>query len=598
MKNKKIFILFVFLFLPLFILSKELPVQYLSPLPDSKYNNTGTNIIISSDKIFNLSKPVIKGSVIVKGSISGVHDGDVVLSADKRTIMFKPIIPFEYSETVSVILGIPVTGGSKPFEYVFYIKDKKEIKSEKNSFVQELMRKYNYTPIPVPFIRNTDSLPPDFPQLTVTVSNSPTPGKIFLTDFSFFPTVGTYLMIFNNDGSPFFYRKMPGACTDFKQISNGNLVYCDGLYLKYYELDTSYIIVDSFYTGNGYTTDLHELEYLNNGHAYLMSYDTVFVNMNLLIPGADTNAMVIGLIIQEIDANKNVVFQWRSWDHIPITECANQDLYNDTIDYVHGNAIELDTDGNILISSRHLNEITKINRTSGNIMWRLGGVKNQFTFINDSIKFNFQHDIRRLKNGNITLFDNGNQHTPPFSRAVEYELNEQAKTAKLVWQFRNSPNSFGAFMGNVQRLENGNSIIGWGGTFGPLPTVMEVTPNGTKIFEMNFPLMVFSYRAYRFDWDYPEIKPVAPPTSYALLQNYPNPFNPYTTIEFDIPETQFIRLVIYDILGREIAVLVNGQLQPQKYKIQWNAANASSGVYFYKLTGSNFSDVKKMVLIR
>jgi hypothetical protein len=149
------------------------------------------------------------------------------------------------------------------------------------------------------------------------------------------------------------------------------------------------------------------------------------------------------------------------------------------------------------------------------------------------------------------------------------------------------------------RLENGNSIIGWGGTiFNPIPTITEVSNNGTKLFEMKLPHWVFSYRAYRFDWDYPEIKPVAPPTSYSLLQNYPNPFNPFTTIEFDIPETQFIRLVIYDILGREIAVLVNGQLQPQKYKIQWNAANVSSGVYFYKLTGDNFNDVKKMILIR
>ena len=220
MKNKKIFILFVFYFLPLFILSKELPVQYLSPLPDSKYNNTGTNIIISSDKGFNLGKPVIKGNLIVKGSISGLHDGDVVISADKRTIIFIPFMPFEYSETVSVVISTPLTGGTKPFEYIFYTKDKMDIKSGRNSFVQELMKKYNYNPIPVPFIPFNDSLPPDFPAPTVSFSNSPTSGKIFLTNFSFDPSFGTYIMIFNNDGSPFFYRKMPGTCTDFKQISN------------------------------------------------------------------------------------------------------------------------------------------------------------------------------------------------------------------------------------------------------------------------------------------------------------------------------------------------------------------------------------------
>jgi hypothetical protein len=443
----------------LFLLSEELPVQYVSPLPDSKFNNTGTNIIISSDKAFNLGKPMIKGSVIVNGSISGLHDGDVVLSADKRTIIFKPFKPFEYSETVSVILGTAVTGGSKPFKYIFYIKDKWEIKSGNSSYVQELMKKYNFTPPPISFIRNTDSLPADFPPATVTISNNPSPGKIFLTNFNLFPGIyETYIMIFNNDGSPFYYKRMNGPCTDFKKISNGNLVYFHLSNNKYYEIDTNYNVIDSFYTGNGYTTDQHELTYIDNGHAYLMAYDTVFVNMNMILPGADTNAMVIGLIVQEIDANKNVLFQWRSWDHIPITDCANQNLYNDTIDYVHGNAIELDTDGNIMISSRHLNEITKINRTSGNIMWRLGGVKNQFTFINDSIKFNFQHDIRRQKNGHITLYDNGNGHNPMFSRAVEYELNEQTKTAKLIWQYRNTPDVFGAFMGKVRKRQLYNRL--------------------------------------------------------------------------------------------------------------------------------------------
>jgi hypothetical protein len=600
MKKIGLFILGLFLILPQFIFPKEIPVKYLSPVPDSKYNNTGTNIIIGTDRVFNENNAgIIKKNIVVLGSASGLHDGDVVLTADKRTIIFKPYKPFEYSETVSVNIGTSVTGESKPYGYVFYIKDKRDSKSENSSFVQELMKRYNFTAPPIPFIGNTDSLPVDFPMPTVTVSNSSAPGKIFLTNFSFIPNFGTYLMIFNNDGSPFFYRKIQGACTDLKKISNGNLVYCDGIKYKYYELDTSYNVVDSFYTGNGYTTDQHELEYLENGHAYLMAYDTVYVNMNLLLPGADTNAMVIGLIVQEIDANKNVIFQWRSWDYIPITDCLNQDLFNDTIDYVHGNAIELDTDGNILISSRHLNEITKINRVSGNIMWRLGGLKNQFSFINDSIKFNFQHDIRRLKNGHITLFDNGNSHTPSFSRAVEYEINEQAKTAKLIWQYRNTPDVFGAFMGNVQRLENGNSVIGWGGTiFGPIPTVTEVSSNGTKLFEMKLPHWVFSYRAYRFDWDFPEIKPVAPPTSYALLQNYPNPFNPVTNIEFDIPEAQFVRLVIYDILGREVTTLVNEFLQPKKYIKQWNASNISSGVYFFRLSGGNFSDVKKMVLIK
>ena len=201
-----------------------------------------------------------------------------------------------------------------------------------------------------------------------------------------------------------------------------------------------------------------------------------------------------GLIIQEIDENKNVVFQWRSWDHFNIVDAIYENLTAPTVDYVHGNAIEYDNDGNIMISSRHLNEITKINRSTGDIIWRIGGVNNEFTFVNDTIPFHYQHHIRRIENGNVTLFDNGNFRTPSFSRAVEYTLDEVNKTATLVWQYRNTPDTYGAFMGSVQRLRNGNTLIGWGGTS---PMLTEVTPSGTKALEISLPPGVFSYRAYR-----------------------------------------------------------------------------------------------------
>jgi hypothetical protein len=536
------------------------------------------------------------GNIIVEGSISGLHKGEVSIASDGKTIIFKPLKPFSLTETVHVKLSSRITGKSSSFEYKFYVRDKEIAPTRSDYFLKELGMEYYTNPLSTGYNIYSDSLPSKFPAPTVTVSNNPAPGKIFLTCFTFFPTYGTYIMIFNNDGTPYFYREA-NSPTDFKKISNGNLVYYDNLYLKYYELDTNYFIVDSFYTGNGYTTDQHELKYLANGNAYLMSYDPAFVNMSQIIQGGDTNALVTGLIIQEIDINKNVIFQWRSWDHIPITDCTNQDLLNDTIDYVHGNAIEPDTDGNIMISSRHLDEITKINRSTGAIMWRFGGGKsNQFTFINDTNKFNFQHDIRRLKNGHITLFDNGNAHKPPFSRAVEYEINEQTKTATLVWQFRSNPDIFGPFMGNVQRLDNGNTIIGWGGTMAePVTTFTEVSPNGTKLLEMKLPNFVFSYRAYKFDWDFPEIKI---PATYALKQNYPNPFNPETTIEFDIPEPQYVQLKIYNILGSEVATLVNQFLQPRKYYIKWDARAFASGVYFYQIISDKLTETKKMMLVR
>lgn len=86
------------------------------------------------------------------------------------------------------------------------------------------------------------------------------------------------------------------------------------------------------------------------------------------------------------------------------------------------------------------------------------------------------------------------------------------------------------------------------------------------------------------------------PDRYSLYQNYPNPFNPVTKINFDLPQNSFVKLSLFDILGREVSVLVNENLSAGKYEYEFNAANFSSGAYFYKLETSKFSDVKRMII--
>ena len=87
-------------------------------------------------------------------------------------------------------------------------------------------------------------------------------------------------------------------------------------------------------------------------------------------------------------------------------------------------------------------------------------------------------------------------------------------------------------------------------------------------------------------------------TEYKLLQNYPNPFNPSTTIRYSIPTTSLISLKVYDILGRELATLVNEEKPAGTYKLTWNAANIPSGIYFYKLQAGNYIQTKKMILMK
>lgn len=95
--------------------------------------------------------------------------------------------------------------------------------------------------------------------------------------------------------------------------------------------------------------------------------------------------------------------------------------------------------------------------------------------------------------------------------------------------------------------------------------------------------------------------PTAPLTiqkKYELMPNYPNPFNPATTIQYQIPSSGFVTLKVYDILGKEVATLVNEVKTAGTYNVQWNASAMPSGTYFYKLTADNFTDVKRMILMK
>lgn len=88
------------------------------------------------------------------------------------------------------------------------------------------------------------------------------------------------------------------------------------------------------------------------------------------------------------------------------------------------------------------------------------------------------------------------------------------------------------------------------------------------------------------------------PTRYELYQNFPNPFNPTTLIKYDIPKTGLVTITLYDVLGKEIRKLVNENVQPGRYEITWDARNYASGSYFYKIESGDFSDIKKMILVK
>ena len=97
---------------------------------------------------------------------------------------------------------------------------------------------------------------------------------------------------------------------------------------------------------------------------------------------------------------------------------------------------------------------------------------------------------------------------------------------------------------------------------------------------------------------YCQALPVTQINSFVLMQNYPNPFNPVTNLEFTIYETGIVSLKIYDIAGKEVTTIVNADLKPGTYKYNFNASDLASGTYFYTMASKNFSETKKMVVLK
>jgi hypothetical protein len=620
LRHRERCIILLFLTIPLsaFAGREGIPqvVTYLSPVPGSLNNSTKTNVIIRSRRLLEASNRWRGTPISVSGTLSGEHVGALIISDDGETLTFEPFEPFSPSEevNVSVTSAIRTMHGESlgPFRFSF----------RTSAFTAPAHVALPVTPLPVAmgpgnndrFLKTRgDSLPASFPKRTVTVMNNPSPGGLFLASFkiaeasdhlyfvSLVPSDKQYLMILDNSAKPVFYRAMGSMSTDFKLQPNGYLTYNDNIDDAFYELDSNYVVINRFRAGNGYQTDLHDLIVLPNGHVLMLAHDQETVDMSAIVPGGNPYATVIGAVIQELDKNQKVIFQWRSFDHFKVTDATMENMTAATIDAVHPNTIELDFDGNLLLSSRHMDEITKIDRQTGAIIWRWGGKNNQFRYTNDSIGFSHQHSIRRTPTGTLLLFDNGNYRTNLASRVVEYSLDETSRTATLVWQFAHSPEVKSIAMGSAQRLPNGNTLVGWGTGS---PAVTEVRPDKSVAFELQFPDSIVSYRAFRFPWKQigSQATDVTPtrkvPATYVLAQNYPNPFNPTTLIQFELPSAGPVSLKVYDIRGRLITTLAEGIKHAGIYSVRFDGSRQSSGTYIYRLTTAQAVITRMMTLVK
>ena len=368
-------------------------------------------------------------------------------------------------------------------------------------------------------------VPTNFTAVTTTIynSNALAPGYVFLASCRTpGPSGPFFLQMMNNDGSPYAWKKAgnitPGDNYypyDFKVLADGRLLnaqhtsffnWIDGGTADDQILDENLNVVETVRIGNGYQAESHDFELLPNGHILTLGYYTTLADIRSVLPTAPPRAEISGAIIQELDGNRNVIWQWRSWDHFNFNEFADWGpTTNSIIAGWHVNAVRLDPiDGQLLVATT--GEALKINRQTGDVLWRFGGAFNQFTFVGvtpqEAIRQLAGHDFHRLTNGNYILLNNGAADGSRTSQVHEYQLDETNKVATHVWQYIPTNNIPTYTRGNVQRLPNGNTFIGWGSSItGQNPDCTEITSNGVKVFELSFTnALTDTYRAFRFPY--------------------------------------------------------------------------------------------------
>ncbi len=485
-------------------------IQYLHPLPDSKLHSAQTTIILRLHEEYLDEVADPSNLIEVSGSSGENYSGQTYFATDDSTIIFKPDRHFDSGETISVnVFTSEFT--NENFDFTFSIEANssnsvyKTVEPDLKDLSTKMAIKMQTNQVPEIRMHKGMAVPQDFPSMSTIINGETAPGMIWYA--TNYPSAsGNYLIICNNDGSLFFYRKITDVVRsgNFQLHANGLISYhlYDQRGRDFWRdmiLDENLELVDVYYPGHGYNTDNHEFYFKENGHAVLIGHRNTEIDMSEIVEGGNSNANVQGMFLQELDLNKDVIFEFRGWDHYKIEDAIAVNLWGWNIDHIHLNSIDNDYDGHYITSNRNLNEITKINSVTGEIIWRLGGNNNQFDHINDNVMISWQHDARpvRGKPNHYLIFDNGRQRNPHFSRSVEYKIDTTNMTVENVWEYRYSPDRRIWGMGSSQRFSNGNTLIDWPQNATQLT---EVTPDGDIVFEL-YSYGHSNYRARRYEWD-------------------------------------------------------------------------------------------------
>ena len=351
----------------------------------------------------------------------------------------------------------------------------------------------------------TQALPPEVPHYSVSDGGTYPRGYTLIGGQVPIPLQGPntyYAAAVDQTGSPVWYLTLPvnrEMCGDFYKEFDGTYfvaVEVPELTLPIQDRPGTFIQYDSlgnqiheWKSPDGLATNEHEIQLLEDGTVLIEGFVTT--PLSTMVDGGSPNVDVYASKLERVDPDGGVRWSWTELDHIPLSDIGPGDaLTGAAVDPYHDNAFQVMNDGNYLLSINHMSQIVKIDSTSptGDVIWILGGKAGQFTFLNDPLDGpSWQHGVRELPNGDIIMMDNGNYHSPPHSRAVEYALDLTDMTATMVWESERVPAINSPRFGNVQRLSCGETLVTYGEKDAPQVlsgVVDDLAPDGGVTWEL------------------------------------------------------------------------------------------------------------------
>jgi hypothetical protein len=348
-------------------------------------------------------------------------------------------------------------------------------------------------------------LPPDFPVITVKQPGTPTPGYYLVNS-------ATYGVVFDTDGVPVWYAR-GSAVLNLDSPAPNTLSFMPNYAPDVGNDSTAPFQIRSL-TSNLVTsvaspsgqTDVHEFRSLANGD-YLLFTAPMTTGVDLTgLQSYGTNETMLDCEVEELSPSGALVWSWLASDHVdPVREslepAGTTAGTTAVVDVFHCNSIEVDASGNLLISMRHANAVFYIDRSSGQIQWKLGGSAynkdgaSLITVQGDAeTTFTMQHDARFQSNGNVSLFDDHGAGTG-VARGMEYAIDHDTGVATPVFQFLGTAAS--SYEGSFRRYADGESVIGWGYVPTDPRILTEIDATGRDVFDIAFSAGNVSYRAVK-----------------------------------------------------------------------------------------------------